>query len=145
MPLHTKLPKTFTQKLNKLTPLPSPFNIKNSAPLIQNLKETSFQASYAFASLDISNMYSNIPITQTKYILDDILKNTLIDPNTRQELLNWYDVITKQNYFYNNQVLIQKDRRAMGAPSSSILSGVFLQNFEHTHIPHLTEKHKLIN
>jgi hemerythrin-like domain-containing protein len=40
---------------------------------------------------------------------------------------------------------MQKDRLAMGALSSSILSKIFLQKLEHTHIPLLTEKHKLIN
>jgi hypothetical protein len=33
----------------------------------------------------------------------------------------------------------------MVAPSSSILSETFLQYTEHTHIPHLTNKHKLLN
>jgi hypothetical protein len=33
----------------------------------------------------------------------------------------------------------------MGAPSSSIISEIFLQHIEHKHLPHLTLKHKLIN
>jgi hypothetical protein len=33
----------------------------------------------------------------------------------------------------------------MGAPSSSIVSEIFLQHIEHNHLPHLTLKHKLIN
>jgi hypothetical protein len=33
----------------------------------------------------------------------------------------------------------------MGAPSSSIISEIFLQNIEHTHLPGLAEKHKLVN
>jgi hypothetical protein len=91
-------------------------------------------------------MYSIIPITETKHILCNILKNSVIDPDTTHELRNWYDVITMQNYFsYNNQILLQKDGLAMGAPFSGIVSETFLQYFEHTHIPHLTGKHKRIN
>jgi hypothetical protein len=37
------------------------------------------------------------------------------------------------------------DGLAMGAPLSSVLSEVFIQHMEHTHIPHLATKHKLIN
>jgi hypothetical protein len=35
-----------------------------------------------FASLDISNMYSNIPVKETKLILEDILRHNLIDHQT---------------------------------------------------------------
>jgi hypothetical protein len=110
------------------------------------LKETPIQSSYAFASLDTSNMYSNTPITETRYILNNVMKDNLVNPNIGNELLAWYDVITKQNYFsYKYHIHIQKDGLAMGAPSSSILSEIFLQHIEHTHIPHLTKKHKLVN
>jgi hypothetical protein len=59
-----------------------------------------------------------------------------------------YEVITKQNYFqHNNRTVTQTDCLAMGAPlpSSSIVSELFLQYFEHTHVPHLTQKLKLVN
>jgi hypothetical protein len=49
--------------------------------------------------------------------------------------LNWYDIITKQNYFRkNDKIVIQTDGLAMGTPSFSILSEMFLQHIEHTHI-----------
>ena len=82
-------------------------------------------------------MYSNIPITGTKKILDYIMHN-LIDPQMKYELLNWYNIIMKQNYFLNNNnLIIQNDGLAMGAPSSSILPEIFLQHQEHTHLPFL--------
>jgi hypothetical protein len=91
-------------------------------------------------------MYSNIPITETKHILNNILENNMVNPNIRHELLAWYDAITKQNYFtYKQHIHIQKDGLAMGAPSSSILSEIFMQHTEQAHIPRLSEKHKLIN
>jgi hypothetical protein len=52
-------------------------------------------------------------------------------PNTA-ELLQLYDVITKQNYFTNNNdIIIQHDGLAMGAPSFSLIAKIFLQHIEH--------------
>ena len=33
----------------------------------------------------------------------------------------------------------------MGAPSSSIIAEMFLQNTENSHLAHLTQKHEIIN
>jgi hypothetical protein len=55
-----KLAKLFTQKINQLTPLPYSFNVKNTKELILNLKDTPIQPHFTLASLDITNMYSNI-------------------------------------------------------------------------------------
>jgi len=93
-------------------------------------------------------MYSNIPVTQTKQILDNMLAFILADSQIRSELLEWYKVITKQNYSYfqhNNKTITQTDDLSGGAPSSSIISEIFLQHTEHTLIPHLAQKHKLVN
>jgi hypothetical protein len=79
--------KTFTQKINKPIPSPVLFNIKISVQLMQNLRETPIRATYSFASPDISNMYSNIPITETKQILYNSLKNALINPDTNKNTL----------------------------------------------------------
>ena len=48
-------------------------------------------------------------------------------------------------YFFNkNNVTTQNDGLAMGAPSSGILSEIFLQHIENLHITHLTQKHEII-
>jgi hypothetical protein len=91
-------------------------------------------------------MYSNFLITETKQILDNILAFNLADFQIRLELLDWYKVITRQNYFlHNDKTITQTDHLAMGAPSSSIISEIFLQHIEHTHLPHLAQKHELVN
>jgi len=33
----------------------------------------------------------------------------------------------------------------MGAPSSGLIAEIFLQHIEHSHLTHLTQKHKIIN
>jgi hypothetical protein len=131
-----KLAKLYAQKIQHLTPLPYTFNIRNNS--IHELKQTPITPSSRFASLDITNMYSNIPVSETKQILSNILTCNSIDPDTKSEMLNWYEVITKQNYFKNNEnIILQEDGLSMGAPSSSIISELFLQYLEQTKLPHI--------
>jgi len=78
------------------------------------------------------------------------LKHELVTPQTQQEILKWYDVITRQNYFVRNKdTVIQNDGLAMGAPPSGLIVEMFLQHTEHTHththLAHLTHKHRIIN
>jgi hypothetical protein len=56
------------QKIYHFVPLPNAFNVKNSTDLINQLSTTRITPTTTFASLDISNMYSNIPVTETKEI-----------------------------------------------------------------------------
>ena len=75
-----------------------------------------------------------------------MLKHKPIDPQTQRELLNWYEVITKQNYFTNNKnIVVQNDGHAMGAPSSSIIAEIFLQHTEQLHLALLTSKPSIVN
>jgi hypothetical protein len=112
------LSKIFTETINHLSPLPHAFNIQNNQELIRDLNDTPLQPHHTLASLDIMNLYSNIPGAQAMAVLTNMLIHELADPQT-QEILRWYDVITKQNYLSHKNVIIQQDGLAMGAPSSS--------------------------
>jgi hypothetical protein len=141
-----KLAKLFTQKAGHLTPLPNAFNIQNSRDLIHKMKDTPILPHFTLASLDISNLYTNIPVAETQTILADILKQTLTDTQTQRELPGWYDKITKQNYFtFNGNTMIQKEGLAMGAPSSGLIAEIFLQHIENIHMARLSMKRKIIN
>jgi hypothetical protein len=74
-----KLAKVFTQKVGQLTPLPNAFEIENSWDLIDKMKDTPILLHFTVASLDISNLYTNIPVAETQTILIDILKQNLAD------------------------------------------------------------------
>ena len=133
-------------KTRILAPLPNTFNIKNTQELLKNLKHTPILPHYNLASLDITNVYSNIPVNETKTILGNILTHNGTETRTQQELLKWYNIISKQNYFtHNKQIAIQHDGLPMGAPSSGLIAEIFLQYIEHSHLPHLTKKHKIID
>ena len=80
-----------------------------------------------FTSLDIKNMYSNIPVSETKQILDSMLASGLTDHKVSSEILYCYETITKQNYFtHGNQIITQTDGLAMGTLSSGIIYEIFL-------------------
>jgi hypothetical protein len=101
-----KLSKLFTNKIYNISPLPKAFNVKNTKKLIQNLKDNPWLPHFTFALLDIKNFYPNTPVKETKTILENMLTQNVVDSQTQQELLNWYDVITKQNYLTNNKGII---------------------------------------
>jgi hypothetical protein len=83
---------------------------------------------------------------ETRNILADILNQKRVAPQTQQQLLKWFDVITKQNCFaHKKQVVIQHDGLAMGAPSSGLIAEIFPQHIEHSYLVHLTHKHSIIN
>jgi hypothetical protein len=69
----------------------------NTNELIHELKQTPVTSTSTFASMDITNMYSNIPITETKQFLENMLTSSPTDPRIKAELLNWYEMIIKHN------------------------------------------------
>jgi hypothetical protein len=139
-----KLAKELTKNLKQLAPLPYSHHLQKTTVLISKLKDIQICPHHSIASLDIANLYTNIPIKDTKNIISNTLKEHKIKSNTTKELLKWFDIITQQNYFSNNNdILIQKNGLAMGAPTSGLLAEFFLQNLENAHIPTLTKKHKI--
>jgi hypothetical protein len=141
-----KLSKLFTNKINHIAPLPNAFNVRNTKELIQNLKETPLLPHFTFASKEKKNLYPSIPVKETKTILDNMLTQNIVDLQIQQELLHWCDIITKQNYSTNNnEIVIQQDGLAMGAPSSDLIAEIFLRHMEHLHLAHLTHRHRIIN
>jgi hypothetical protein len=72
------------------------------------------------------------------------LKNTtsnLTGNKISTDILHCYDIVTKQNYSADgDKVITQTDGLTMGAPSSSIISTIFLQQDEYSHLPSLKQK-----
>jgi hypothetical protein len=84
-------------------------------------------------------------VAETRKVIAKNLEENQTGPQSQQELLNWYDTITQQNYFTDKgEILIQKDGLAMGAPTSDMIAEFFLQNLENTHLTALVDKHKII-
>jgi hypothetical protein len=45
----------------------------------------------------------------------------------------------------NENIVLQEDGLAMGAPSSGIILELFLQHLEQTNLPHISQRLKLVN
>ena len=139
-----KLAQLFTQKIKLIAPLPNTYNLKSTTELLSKLESTPILPHHSLASLDIQNLYTNIPVKETRDIVARNLDNNQTDPQTKQELLYWYDTITSQNYFSNKgKISIQQEGLAMGAPTSGIIAEHFLQHLEEIHLTHLVNKHKI--
>jgi hypothetical protein len=139
-----KLAQLFTRKIRHMAPLPYTYNLENTNDLLNKLRNIPILPHFKMASLDITNLYTNVPIKETKEIITSHLDNNHTNPQNKNEILKWYDTITNQNYFSNQgKILIQQDGLAMGAPTSGVIAEFFLQHLENTHLAHLSKKHKI--
>jgi hypothetical protein len=154
------------------------YNVPNSVQLMKDLADILCVPGLKIASLDISNMYTIIPIKVLLDIIEDMCKNHILEPTLIQEILKITInhnleptliqkilnisinhnleptliqeilkitinhnleptliqeilkitiLITTQNYFkFQDKTYLQKNGLAMGAPTSSILSEIYL-------------------
>jgi len=129
------LAKMFADTLKTYIPFPYTYNVPSSVQLMKDLADIPCVPGLKTASLNISNMYTNTP---KKYLLDiteDMCKNHNLEPTLIQEILKITRLITPQNYLkFQDKTYLQKNGLAMGAPTSSLLSEIYLQYLENTKI-----------
>jgi peptide methionine sulfoxide reductase MsrA len=141
-----KLASFLTKIIGEYITLPNTFNVQNTMQLISELNTISINQNARMCSFDITNMYTNIPLNEVIYTI----RNTLTKEEYPQANIHEIDTITKfiieQNYFqHNNQFYKQKEGLAMGAPSSSILSEMYLQFLEHNEVLKIISDHKIVS
>ena len=121
-----KLAKMFTGILKSYPPLPNVYNVQNSVQLMNDLSQIPFVPELKLASLDISNMYTNIPTKDLIDIIDMVCKQHNIEYMLKREILTITRLIIMQNYFsFQKKTYIQSNGLAMGAPTSSIFSEIY--------------------
>jgi hypothetical protein len=109
--------------------------IQNLEPYNQNLRLVSF---------DITNMYTNIPTSQLPAIINKICNYQNTPQKIKRELLKITKIVLKQNYSsFSNSTYRQTDGLAMGAPTSAILSEIYLQFIEHTSMADILSNHNI--
>jgi hypothetical protein len=139
-----RLAQFTTDLIKRTVPLPFTFNVNNSVQLMEDLQEITITANTRLASFDITDMYTNIPTTEIPRITNDICNRISIPQETTQELTLLISTILKQNYFkFNNKIYNQTQGLAMGAPTSAILSEIYLQHMEHNNIWSILLKHNI--
>ena len=127
--------KMLANVLTNYIPLPSVYNVKNSVQLMKDLDYIPCPPDLRLASLNISNMYTNTPTNELLDIIENTCKNNDLEPTIRQEILHLTRLVVTQNYFkLQDKTYLQKNGLAMGAPTSSALSEIYLQFMENTKI-----------
>ena len=100
---------------------------------MEDLKDITIDQNTKLASFDITNMYSNVPTDELESIIKLISLHQNLDDKITEELISMTRTIGKQNYFqFQNKFRIQNIGLAMGSPTSSLLSEIYLQFMEST-------------
>jgi hypothetical protein len=83
-----KLAKLLARKIHTYIPLPYTFNVENTVQLMKDLTELPYDHNIKFASLDINNMYSNIPIKEMITALENLCEVNNLEDKTKQDVLS---------------------------------------------------------
>jgi hypothetical protein len=87
------------------------------------------------------NMYTSMPQQELLNIIHEAMENNYTQSEHINEIMSLVKIILNQNYFqHNNQTFKQQDGMAMGAPTSAILSEIFIQYLEHNSIQKVLQK-----
>jgi len=135
-----KLNKFLQQHLN----LHNHHTIISSTTVAQDLTKLNINTKHRLITMDIKDLYVNIPITETT----DITTTQLLKHNESEiktQICKLLETILQQNYFIFQEQIYQPDKGiAMGSPISGTIAEIFLQHLELIHIrPLIESKQKL--
>ena len=135
-----KLAKHLNKNLNQLMSLPYTYATKNSKEVAQELSKIQINDQHKIITLDIQDLYVNIPtqniINITKFWLSKNINQTIVILQT----LELIKMILIQNYFqYNDKYFKPTKVIAMGLPISSNIAEIYLQFFKELTIRHWME------
>jgi len=138
-PTH-KLARHINKTLYNWQLLTNTFNAINSIQIAQDLKHLEIKPSYRIITLDIKDLYSNLPtqgiLEAAKYWME--LKGK--SKGQINEMTANLDTIMLQNYYTYNDVFYKpQEGVAMGSPLSGTLAELYLQKLEKLHIKHSLE------
>ena len=111
------LAKELNNILDMLLPLPNAFNVTNSLQLMNEVSDIPFTTELHLASLDMTDMYSNIPTDDNEHIIRSMCVYQDINTELMSEILATTKIILSQNYYgYNERTYVQPKGLAMGSP-----------------------------
>jgi thermostable 8-oxoguanine DNA glycosylase len=96
-PTH-KLAKYVHQKLHDLLNLKYEYII-NTRHLADNIKKLKLKPDHKTLTMDIKDLYVNLPINQTLNITKKLLQNNRVDEHALKEIMSILTLIMNQNYF----------------------------------------------
>jgi len=136
-----KFAKKFNSILQQYLTVDNCYTIVNSSTLAQDLTKLNISKQHRLITLDIKDLYVNIPIRQTIDITRlQLLKHN--NPEITSQICKLLETILQQNYFTFQEQIYQPDKGiAMGSPIPGMIAEIFLQHLEYIHIrPHLGSK-----
>jgi hypothetical protein len=137
-PTH-KLAKYIHQKLNDYIKLKHEYNIINTLQFTENIRK--LNPDHRLLTMDIKDLYVNIPVNDTLLVTNKLLKENHRDKNIIKEIMSILRMILNQNYFQHNEKFYKpRYGVAMGSPLSSTMAEIFLQRLEQNRIKHLEDE-----
>jgi len=113
--------------------------------LRNDINEIPFDNELKFVSFDSSNMYTNIHTDVLTEINENMCKQNGLDRTIHDDIMKIWKLVIAQNYFQHvNNQYTQEQGLVVGAPTSSILSEIYLQHLESTKIFDILRNHQLV-
>src|ERR1700761_3534460 len=133
VPFHNyKLAKFLVPLLSPLAT--SDYNITNIFEFARDLRSISYHHLFHMISLDIENLFTNVPVTETiNIILNKLFPDDYVCYHgfNRDEFRTLLSLAVEHSYFtFNNNLFKQKDGMAMGSPLGPIFANIFLAHNE---------------
>jgi hypothetical protein len=140
-----KLAKYLNKKLQGKRNLPNNYNTRNSKEVALELLNTQIKDYHRNVSLDIKDLYVNIPIEDILQITKSWLKKQKHNNKIIEQTIRIREIILKQNYFqYDNRFYQPKKGIAMGSSISSTIAVIYLQHLEDRYVKHTIENREII-
>jgi len=115
------------------------YNTINSNTLASELVNLKINSQHRLLTLDIKDLYVNIPIQETL----NLTRTQLITHNDKQathQIMTLLNTILRQNYISFLGQIYQPDKGVtMGSPISGTMAEIFLQQLENNIIKHLID------
>ena len=118
--------KEISKQLRKLYEMEISHSIKNAKCVIEKLKGIDINNNTKLMSLDVKDMFTNIPINKT---INLIKGNNLGGFEYKNQFIDLILVCVKQNYFrFNNKYYIQGKGLPIGSPLSPFMADIFMNS-----------------
>jgi hypothetical protein len=135
--------------LNKWLPnqiqLHNTYITHNSTQLATELKKLNINEYSRMITLDIKDLYVNIPINEIIIITRNLMTKNKIDNTRITQTLVLLDTILNQNYLkFDNKYYQPNKGVAMGSPISALVAEILLQHYEENLLKNILDKPNII-
>ena len=140
---------TATYKLSKylatfLSPLTkSTYTVSNTTNFVSKLKTDHIPDGYMMLSLDVENLFTNVPLEDTiDIIINKIYREKLLKTKiTKIEMRKLLLLCTREVHFtFNGALYKQTGGVAMGSPLGPVLANIFMCELENNLVPKLNKE-----